>query len=148
MYLSRTAEYALRTMACLARPAATDRVRSQDLADLTGVPGPYLSKILRRLTAAGLLTSQRGHRGGFRLAKPAPEVRFADILKAVEFEPAEDSCLFGRATCGPGDPCPLHRGWAGLKEALEEWAQGHTLADVLADDVAPTPTGQQDTQGS
>lgn len=130
MYLSRTAEYALRTAACLSRQTGDGRVRAKDLAPLVGVPLPYLSKILRRLTAAGLLTSQKGHHGGFALAMAPEKVRFVDVLRAVDFEPTADHCLFGWENCDANNPCPLHPEWAELKEQIEEWARSRTLADV------------------
>ncbi len=131
MYLSRTAEYALRTMACLARTAGRQNVRARDLAPVAGVPLPFLSKVLRRLTAAGLLTSQKGHGGGFALARQPREIRFVDVLRAVDFEPAADHCLFGWEECNADNPCPLHPEWAELKETIEDWARTRTLADVL-----------------
>ena len=130
MYLSRSAEYALRTTACLTRLSAEGRVRAKDLAPLAGVPLPFLSKILRRLTAAGLLTSQKGHHGGFALAREPGEIRFVDVLRAVDFEPSADHCLFGWENCDSENPCPLHPEWADLKEKLEQWASSRTLADV------------------
>lgn len=137
MYLSRSAEYALRTMTYLARLETTRRVRARDLAQATDVPGPYLSKIMRRLTAAGLLTSQKGHYGGFQLARAPGEVRFIDILRAVEFDPAPEHCLFGWEACGEDDPCPLHEEWASLKECIEQWARTRTLQDVLGQEISP-----------
>lgn len=133
MYLSRSAEYALRTMACLARRARDQNVRAKDLAPIARVPLPFLSKILRRLAAAGLLTSQKGHGGGFALAREPAEIRFVDVLQAVDFEPAADHCLFGWETCDADNPCPLHPNWADLKNAIEDWARTRTLADVLPD---------------
>ena len=130
MYLSRVAEYALRTAACLAR-SAPDRMRARDLSPRASVPQPYISKILRRLTAAGLLDSRKGHGGGFVLAKEPGEIRFIDILRAVDFEPAADHCLFGWPSCDESNPCPLHPEWKALKGAIEDWARTRTLADVL-----------------
>lgn len=130
MYLSRSAEYALRTAACLTRQGPGERMRAKDLAPLAGVPHPYLSKILRRLTAAGLLTSQKGHGGGFALARDPDQIRFVDVLRAVDFEPSADHCLFGWENCDEANPCPLHPEWADLKESIEEWARTRTLADI------------------
>jgi Rrf2 family protein len=133
MYLSRTAEYALRTMACLARTAGSHNVRAKDLAPIAGVPLPFLSKVLRSLTAAGLLTSQKGHGGGFALTKNPDAIRFVDVLRAVDFDPAADQCLFGWDECDSANPCPLHPVWADLKEAIEDWARTRTLADVAGE---------------
>ena len=142
MYLSRSAEYALRTTACLSRLLDEGRVRAKDLAPLAGVPLPYLSKILRRLTAAGLLTSQKGHHGGFALARDPGEIRFVDILRAVDFEPTADHCLFGWENCDEDNPCPLHPEWGDLKEKIEEWARSRTLADVQHSDTSLLESGE------
>lgn len=131
MYLSRPAEYALRSMTYLARLQTTKRIRTRDLAEAVDVPAPFLSKIMRRLTAAGILEARKGHYGGFVLAKPPAQVRFIDILRAVEFEPTADHCLFGWNNCDALRPCPLHPEWSILKEQIEHWARSHTLADPL-----------------
>jgi len=116
-------------------------MRAKDLAPLAGVPRPFLSKILRRLTAAGLLTSQKGHGGGFSLAKAPEQIRFVDVLRAVDFHPTADHCLFGWENCDEGNPCPLHPEWAVLKEAIEEWARTRTLADIQRGDGSFFETG-------
>lgn len=131
MYLSRPAEYALRAMTYLTRLQTTERIRTRDLAAAVNLPAPFLSKIMRHLTAAGILDAQKGHHGGFILARPPAEVRFIDILRAVDFEPAADHCLFGWKSCDADNPCPLHPEWSILKQQIEQWARDHTLADSL-----------------
>ncbi len=86
---------------------------------------------MRRLTADGILDAQKGHHGGFVLAKPPGEVRFIDILRAVDFEPTADHCLFGLGNCDEQNPCPLHPEWSILKGQIEDWARSHTLGDFL-----------------
>ena len=134
MYLSRPAEYALRAMTHLARLESAERVRSSDLGAAVDVPAPFLSKIMRRLVAVGLVDAKKGHHGGFVLAKPPGDIRFIDILRAVDFEPAADHCLFGLANCDANNPCPLHSQWSILKGQIEDWACSHTLGDFLKED--------------
>ena len=129
MYLSRPAEYALRAMTYLARTKPDERVRSRDLAKAVDVPPAFLSKIMRSLTTNGLLDAQKGHNGGFMLARPASEIRFIDVLQAVDFEPSSAQCLFGLGNCNANNPCLLHPEWAALKEQIETWAEVHSLAD-------------------
>ena len=131
MYLSRPAEYALRAMTYMARQEPTQRVLTRDLSGAINVPAPFLSKIMRRLTADGILNAKKGHHGGFILAKPPSEVRFIDILRAVDFEPTVDHCLFGLGNCDAQNPCPLHSEWSILKGQIEQWARSHTLGDSL-----------------
>ena len=131
MYLSRPAEYALRAMTYLARQEPTNRVRASDLAKAVDIPAAYLSKIMRRLTASGILDAKKGHHGGFVLARPPEEIRFIDILRAVEFGPIADHCLFGWGNCDAQNPCPLHHEWGVLKDQIEQWARSHTLGESL-----------------
>ena len=129
MYLSRPAEYALRVMTYMSIQHPEKRMRAGDLSKAVGVPAPFLSKILRRLTEQGILDAKKGHHGGFVLAKPPVEVRFIDILRAVDFEPSVDHCLFGLGNCDAQNPCPLHHEWSILKGQIEQWASSHTLAE-------------------
>ena len=131
MYLSRPAEYGLRAMTYIARMEPEKRIRTSDLAKAVGVPAPFLSKIMRRLTAVGILDAKKGHHGGFVLARLPAEVRFIDILRAVDFEPTADHCLFGLSNCDAQNPCPLHPEWSVLKGQIEQWARSHTLGDSL-----------------
>ena len=131
MYLSRPAEYALRAATYLAHSEPNKRVRSRDLAEAVNIPAAFLSKIMRRLTEYGIVSAQKGHNGGFLLAKPPAQIRFLDILRAVDFEPTADHCLFGLGNCDAQNPCPLHPEWSKLKDQIEEWASLHTLDDSL-----------------
>ena len=130
MHVTQTAEYALRAMAWLVGQGVGASVRAQDMAHATRIPLPYLSKILRRLVVARLLVSQKGHHGGFSLARSGREIRFEDVLKACDYEPDPDACAFGWDNCDPVHPCPLHPAWAELKRAYSDWAERTTLADL------------------
>lgn len=118
-------------MAYLARPHA-EPMRAADLSRATQVPVHYLSKVLRRLVHARLLVSQKGHGGGFVLARPARKIRFADVLAAVDEAPRGGHCAFGWGECDERHPCPLHPAWSKLNDALTSWADRTTLADVAA----------------
>lgn len=131
MYLNRPTEYALRAMSFMARQDLRQRIRTQDLARATGIPAPFLSKIMRRLTEVGILDAKKGHHGGFVLARPPAQVRFIDVMRAVDFEPTADHCLFGLKNCDAGNPCPLHNEWSILKKQIEQWARSHTLAESM-----------------
>ena len=131
MYLNRPAEYALRAMSYIALQEPSSRIRTGDFSEAIDVSAPFLSKIMRRLSASGILDSKKGHNGGFMLARPAAEIRFIDILRAVDFEPGADHCLFGLGNCDADNPCPLHHEWSILKAQIEEWARSHTLAESI-----------------
>jgi Rrf2 family protein len=133
MYLSRPAEYALRATTYIARLNPEQRIRSTDLSREIDVPASFLSKIMRHLVAGGIVDGKKGHNGGFLLAKPPAQIRFIDVLRAVDFEPKADHCLFGLGNCDSNNPCPLHPEWSVLKDHIESWARSHTLAESLKD---------------
>jgi Rrf2 family protein len=92
---------------------------------------------MQRLTANGILDSEKGHHGGFMLARSRVEIRFIDVLRAVDFEPGGDHCVFGLENCDAQSPCPLHSKWSVPKEQIEEWARSHTLAESLESRTTP-----------
>jgi len=130
MLFSQTAEYALRAMAHLALAPDGAAVRARDLSAETGIPSDYVSKVMRRMVRAGLLHSQKGHGGGFRLARPRGEIRFLDVLAAADERIDPHRCAFGWGRCGDQAPCPLHESFSSLKQAVLDWAARTTLADV------------------
>jgi Rrf2 family iron-sulfur cluster assembly transcriptional regulator len=130
MFISQTAEYAIRAMSAIATLPEGIKIRSADLGKGTGIPAPYLSKILRRLVLAGLLVSQKGQGGGFSLARPAAEIPFIDILNAVDAFPTDGRCAFGWGNCDQLSPCPLHNSWSRLNHQLRDWATDTNLAEV------------------
>lgn len=130
MLVSQTSEYALRAMAWLASAPTDEPVRSRDLAAGSGIPLHYLSKILRRLVLAELLVSQKGKRGGFVLARPVNEIRFLDILAAVDAYPTQGRCAFGWGECDELNPCTMHDTWTELNGKILSWAANNTLANV------------------
>lgn len=138
MVLSQTSEYAVRLMYQLARGGAGERLRATDLAERADVPAPYVSKVLARLVKAGLVDGQKGHHGGFLLARPAGEITLTDVLDAVsDWDDLDRRCFFGWDRCRPDQPCPLHPIFAGLKESAVTWADSWTLADLAS--RAPVP---------
>jgi Rrf2 family protein len=146
MFLSQTAEYAIRAMSAIATLPPGELVRASDLVESTGIPPSYLSKILRRLVLAELLVSQKGKNGGFALSRPAGRIRFIEILYAVNAFPAEGRCAFGWGPCDSVKPCPLHGPWRRLRDRVQDWADNTTLAEVAEaakfDQRVQLPTGK------
>lgn len=133
--LPQTIEYGLRAMAYLASRGSVDEVRAADIASAANIPRHYVAKLLRRLVVADLLVSQRGRGGGFSLSRPASEIRFIDIMRALDFEVSSNHCAFGYDRCRKTNPCPLHGAWDRLKGALLEWGETTTLAEAGAIDA-------------
>jgi Rrf2 family protein len=129
--LSRTEEYALRASVCLARRYGTGPARAKDIARDTGVPANYMSKILHQLARAGVVVSERGRAGGFRLAAPPGEFLLATVVSPFEPQVERTRCLLGRPECSDVNPCGAHERWKVIKEATLDFLNGTTLADVI-----------------
>ncbi len=103
--ISKTAEYALRAVTCLAtemnKPAPADL-----LAEKTKVPRRYLTRVLQDLAEKGLLSSRSGPGGGYVLAHAADAVTILDVINAVAPLERITSCPLGLKT--HTSLCPLH----------------------------------------
>ena len=127
-YLPQCGEYALRAMAYLATRAGEAAV-SRDIAQATQMPANYLQKVLAQLTRGGLLTAQRGLRGGYALSRPAAEITLQQIFKAVEANIERiEHCPLGRPE--HVNLCPLHRRLDEAYGLIESAFTSTTLASV------------------
>jgi Rrf2 family iron-sulfur cluster assembly transcriptional regulator len=104
---------------------------SAGIAKAEGIPSKYLEGILTQLRTAGLVLSERGKNGGYRLAKPASEMRMLEIVEALEGEVRPVGCLDDAGSCAQGDCCLPRIFWVGLKEAIDGYLGSRTLLDVI-----------------
>lgn len=131
--ISKTAEYALRAMICLA--SAPDQLMSADvLAKKTQVPRSYLTRVLQDLATAGLVQSRPGPGGGYELARASGEVTILDVVNAVSPIERIHRCPLGLTS--HTELCPLHRELDQAYAATEAAFRGVTLKD-LADSTSP-----------
>lgn len=132
MLLSQTSRYALRAAAYLAEHADDDRpVPVGEIADAIGVPRNYLSKTLHQLARHGVLTSERGPKGGFRLARDPRQVRLFDVVAPLEPAFTERGCLLGRPSCSDADPCAAHERWRELADRVALFLESTHLTDLV-----------------
>lgn len=118
-------------MACVALKKDGSPVSSKVLARATGIPSHYLSKIMRKMVEADLVVSQKGHGGGFKLAKKPEDITFREILATVDYKIEPDTCVFGWEECDSDEPCPLHNTWSQLKDSFHWWAENMSLQEVI-----------------
>ena len=129
MFFSTATGYALRALAALPDDGTYSLVK--DLANRLELPGPYLAKILQSLAQEGLLTSARGPRGGFRLARPASKITVGEVVTLLDGLGAMSGCVMGLSQCGDHDrPCPLHEAWADVRQRLEQTMAKVTIRDL------------------
>jgi len=103
---------------------------SPGIAAAIGIPEPTVAKVLKALAGGGLVASQRGARGGYRLAKPLSSIPIVDVIEAVEGRIALTACVDGGGECDCLDLCPMRGRWDPVNEAISRALSAITLADM------------------
>ncbi|HEX7121935.1 MAG TPA: Rrf2 family transcriptional regulator, partial [Gemmatimonadaceae bacterium] len=107
MWISSTTQYAIRAVLFVAEHSADRPLRVEAIAEALQVPRNYLSKTLHLLAREGVLRSERGRGGGFRLGADPSALTLAAV--AAPFgDLASRHCLLGRSSCGWRSPCAVH----------------------------------------
>lgn len=134
--LSKTAEYALRTVACLAGDAG--QAASADvLCEQTKVPRRYLHKVLQDLVRAELVRSRSGPGGGYSLARSAEEITILDVVNAVAPLERIRHCPLGLPS--HTSLCPLHKELDKAYAATETAFSRVTIAQLLRSESRIVP---------
>lgn len=129
--LSKSSEYALRAVLYLARQPRDLPVRASDIASGLGVPANYLSKILHTLSREGVVTSERGPGGGFRLARPPHRTTLAQVVEPFDAFNSRELCLLGRRRCHDDKPCGAHERWREVFDPVIDFFRETMVAELL-----------------
>ena len=135
MYFSSQEEYGLR---CLLRLASEGSGRSMTIPKISereGMSVPYVAKIMRVLRAAGLVTSERGQAGGYRLAYPAEKIAVGQALAVLGGRLFEvefcDRHAGNKDTCTHSVDCSIRSLWRGVQTVVDQVLARTTLSDLL-----------------
>lgn len=128
--LSTTAQYAIRAMVALAQLPEGERGCAVCVAEQTGAPANYLSKLLKQLAHAGLLHSQKGQGGGFSLARPAREISLWQVVETVDRLDWTASCLLGHPGCSSDAPCTAHWQWQAVRDNFRIFLVSTSIGDL------------------
>ena len=128
--LSTTSQYALRALVRLAAEPSGAAVLGRDLAKECDIPANYLSKLLWQLRNAGLVATTRGSGGGYKLDRPAGEIRLMDVVEVFEGLRNRPTCLLGKGECSDADACSAHHAWKKVRKTYIEFLDANTLADI------------------
>ena len=130
MRVSARADYALRAVAELA-VAGDDRLKRDVIAERQGIPVEFLESVLLSLKYAGIVQSQRGANGGFRLARPAGEISLGDVIRAVEGPMSDVRGDRPEDTEYPGPAHRLQDIWIAVRASMREILDGTSVDDVV-----------------
>ncbi|HVW20244.1 MAG TPA: Rrf2 family transcriptional regulator [Opitutaceae bacterium] len=137
MKVSKRGEYALRSLINLgfAAEARRDLVQASELAECEQLPVKFLEQILQTLKEAGYVSSARGKFGGYRLAKPASEIKIGQIVRLIDGPLAPICCVsqtaYEKCTCPDEAHCGLRMLMLDVRNAIAGILDRYSLADVV-----------------
>ena len=130
MRISAKADYAVRAAVELAAAPNEKPIKAEAIATKQGIPLNFLENILGELRHAGIVRSQRGYEGGFRLARAPADITIADIIRAVEGPLASVRGGPPEESNYPGAASELPRVWIAVRKNLRDVVEHVTVADV------------------
>lgn len=139
LQISRKIDYALRAMIHLAGLPTGKVATLQDLSLPLHMPREFLAKILKVLSAKGLVRSSRGAHGGYQLARPAREISFLEVIEAVEGPVQLNVCLDHKDRCDVSAGCTMYQVWKVGQDRMLEVYRRTSLAQLAAEPVDPVP---------
>lgn len=129
--LSKLTDYATVILSVLAKEPR--RLHGAvELAESTGIALPTVSKILKILAKAGVLSSMRGAKGGYVLAHAPEHITVAAVIKALEGPIALTECAVSHKGCDQAGGCRIQGSWHLINQKITRALESVTLADMVA----------------
>lgn len=129
--IARLTDYGIVLLSRFASVGSGTVHSARELSSDTGIPLPTASKILKKLTRAGLLVSHRGTQGGYSLARAPEEISVSDIIGSLEGPIALTDCS-GEAdgSCEIEMTCPVRTNWQRITDAIREALEAIPLTEM------------------
>lgn len=132
MELNTRGRYAVMAMADLAKYGADSALPLPAIAERQQISLAYLEQLFLKLRRAGLVESERGRTGGYRLGRPADAISVAEVMAAVEEDTRMTRCGGEEAKpCMAGQRCLTHGLWDALSDQIASFLENVTLQEVL-----------------
>ncbi|MFD7835372.1 RrF2 family transcriptional regulator [Streptomyces sp. NPDC059761] len=148
MRISARADYAVRAALQLAAAQDDGPVKAEAIADAQDIPHKFLEGILNDMRRGGLVLSQRGGNGGYRLAKPARSISIADVIRVVDGPLVSVRGVRPPDLSYTGPAQSLLPLWIALRANVREILDGVSLADVASADLPSGVSALADTPGA
>lgn len=130
--ITKTGMHAVRAMVVLAQLPEGAYAGAGRIAQEIGAPQNYLGKLLQTLAREGLVVSQKGLGGGFRLARDPQAISMLDVVDPIERIGRWSGCILGRPECSEADPCAIHDHWKRVRTAYVQLLSRTTIANLVA----------------
>ncbi len=138
MRITTWAEYGLICALHLARRVGEGPVTGREIAAREKLPADYVEQILLRMRRAEIVTSTRGARGGYSLARDATTVSVRNVIQASELTTFDLHCVshpVDAERCSESENCSIRPVWHMLQQRIDEVLEAVKLSDLLADEA-------------
>ena len=128
--ISRLADYGVVVMRYLA--FVPDRsVASAEVGACTWISLPTVRKVMKQLSSAGLIVSEQGATGGYRLARKAGEITVANMIAAIDGETALTDCSISSELCDKHACCDVRLPWQRINKMVTSVLEGVSLEEMM-----------------
>ncbi len=127
---SSASEYAIRALVYMAT-RGEELVKLREISEAESIPAPFLSNVLNRLVATGMLRSYRGPTGGYAFARDPGSIRLLDIREAIDGLNDLETCAVGLKDCSDQAPCTVHARWQPVREEIRRFLTETTLDTLV-----------------
>ena len=128
--ISKLTDYGTVVLAQLSRdPAAV--CSAADVSAATGIAVPTVSKLLKSLARAGLVTSTRGAHGGYKLSRAPTDISAADVIDALEGPVSITECSASDSNCDYESVCSVGNSWQRINVAIRRALEEVSLRDLM-----------------
>jgi FeS assembly SUF system regulator len=128
--LSKLTDYATVILSTMAKDCSNMHA-SQEIAETTGIAQPTVSKILKILVKAKVLTSVRGAKGGYLLARAPEDITVATVIDAMEGPISLTECSVSHKNCDQVADCNIQGNWGIINQKILALLESMTLADMI-----------------
>ncbi len=128
MNITRAVDYAFRLLTFLAAQGGEGSTR--DMACEIDVSFNHLSKLVQRLSNAGILITKKGKGGGIKLSKPATKISLAEVYEAIEGPLYINDCLFHRKSCKFSGKCKVRKCLGKIQKKIRDMLSEQNILDL------------------
>lgn len=130
---SKACEYAIRcTIFVASKSLEEKRTDFKEIAAEINSPEAFTAKILQKLVKANLVTSKKGHGGGFEMSEEQLDsVTLQLIVNAIDGDETYSGCFMGLKNCSEEHPCPLHHKYKKIKQDCNDMLENTLIRDLV-----------------
>ncbi len=134
MFFHKNVTYGIKAVLYLSKLDDNTIHSSKDISRALHIPKEFTSKVLQSLTKSGIIYSQKGKGGGFRLAKDPRDIKIIDVIYGLDKNADLNLCLFGFKECKFGVGCPMHNSLSRVRNEFYNVIYKCSVKELLSHD--------------